>query len=303
MQQANLLNKLQDGLLAKNITDLVFKIVNKKGSYSEYSKLKSSTGVITVLQEQPDEHVWKKVGAETDSVYIFDRCGRLNELFKFPWSMVNFPYVMNAITSIDINSSCGPCPKTTPVDKMTLSNTVDYDGLDADKNRHKRNVGDLNESDSFKNNNLSNENRFEKKNTAPSRSNITKSKNGDIDNDTYMVMRFLVKNNNDSILKKYLSYMENSTKDGLLVNGNENKKVKKLIPLKMTLYENPKLPSKIFNAEGLTNSKPLADLKNVDEEILKNEVKNSKSKRRKKVLIYVEPKDILLPMKVYNVHP
>ncbi|XP_075228591.1 uncharacterized protein LOC142328629 [Lycorma delicatula] len=119
------MNQLRTSLLKQNITDISFKIINKKTSHTNLERLSSLAGEIPVFQEQQDEHIWKKMQADVDHVYIFNRCGKLTEHFTFPWSMVNYPYVKQAILSADKNSTCGSCELPISTNNSNQDNTTE----------------------------------------------------------------------------------------------------------------------------------------------------------------------------------
>lgn len=66
------MNQLRISLL-QNVTNVSFKIINKKSSHSNFNQLKALAGEVPVFQEQHNDHVWKKMEAHVDSIYIFDR--------------------------------------------------------------------------------------------------------------------------------------------------------------------------------------------------------------------------------------
>lgn len=124
--QAHSLEDLRVKLEKEGFSNISYIVVNHQGisSRSKYMDLKSkvSEHIPVYQQEENQTDVWTLLNGNKDDFLVYDRCGRLVHHLGLPFSILNFPYVEEAIKTAYCRKNCGNCSFTTLEDEDFCKN-------------------------------------------------------------------------------------------------------------------------------------------------------------------------------------
>uniref|UniRef100_G1Q9G6 Selenoprotein P N-terminal domain-containing protein n=3 Tax=Myotis lucifugus TaxID=59463 RepID=G1Q9G6_MYOLU len=126
LRQASSLEDLRVKLEKEGFSNISYVVVNHQGHPSRlrYNLLKNkvSEHIPVYQQEENQTDVWTLLNGNKDDFLIYDRCGRLVYHLGLPFSILEFPYVEQAIKIAYCEEKCGNCSLTTLEDEDFCKN-------------------------------------------------------------------------------------------------------------------------------------------------------------------------------------
>lgn len=124
--QASSLEDLRVKLEKEGFSNISYVVVNHQGTHSRlnymYLKNKVSEHIPVYQQEENQTDVWTLLNGNKDDFLIYDRCGRLVYHIGWPFSILSFSYVEEAIKIAYCEKKCGNCSLTTLKDEDFCKN-------------------------------------------------------------------------------------------------------------------------------------------------------------------------------------
>lgn len=110
----------------EGFSNVSYIVVNHQGLSSrlKYNLLKNevSEHIPVYQQEENQTDVWTLLNGNKDDFLVYDRCGRLVYHLGLPFSILQFPYVEQAIKIAYCEEKCGNCSLTTLEDEDFCKN-------------------------------------------------------------------------------------------------------------------------------------------------------------------------------------
>ncbi|KAK6313462.1 hypothetical protein J4Q44_G00168090 [Coregonus suidteri] len=111
--EASLLDGLRLKLEGQGLENVTYMVVNHQGQQAQrlhtMLRKKLSENITLYQQEPKQDDVWQTLAGEKDDFLIYDRCGRLTYHISLPYSILDTPYVENAIKETYCTRICGDC--------------------------------------------------------------------------------------------------------------------------------------------------------------------------------------------------